>query len=102
VIFVKDITQNKIDILTSLLKPTTAETILTNYRPPSMNIRSSDLETMKCLHSDPRMTVKDIAKEISLSSKTVARRLEKMRENHVLRFFVSRRDLLVCVMILVR
>ena len=36
------------------------------------------------------MPVEDIAKEISLSPKTVARRLEKMRENHVLRFFVSR------------
>ena len=89
-IFVKDVTQNKIDILTSLLKPATAETILANYKPPSMKILNSDLEIMKCLHSDPRMPVEDIAKEISLSSKTVARRLEKMRENHVLRFFVSR------------
>lgn len=89
-VFLKDITQNKIDILTSLLKPATAETILANYKPPSMKILNSDLEIMKCLHSDPRMPVEDIAKEISLSSKTVARRLEKMRENHVLRFFVSR------------
>jgi DNA-binding Lrp family transcriptional regulator len=38
--------------------------------------------------SDPRMLVEDIAKEASLSSKTVARRLEKMRENHILQFSI--------------
>ena len=37
---------------------------------------------MKCLLSDARMRVEDIAKETSLSPKTVTRRLEKMRENH--------------------
>ena len=54
-----------------------------------MRIHSSDLEIMKCLLSDPRMPVEDIAKETSLSRKTVARRLEKMRENHVLQFSTS-------------
>jgi DNA-binding Lrp family transcriptional regulator len=34
------------------------------------------------------MIAKDIAKETSLSAKTVARRLEKMRENHVLEFSI--------------
>ena len=34
------------------------------------------------------MPVEDIAKETSLSRKTVARRLDKMRENHVLRFSI--------------
>jgi DNA-binding Lrp family transcriptional regulator len=34
------------------------------------------------------MLVEDIAKEASLSSKTVARRLEKMRENHILEFSI--------------
>jgi DNA-binding Lrp family transcriptional regulator len=41
-----------------------------------------------CLLSDPRMAVEDIAKETSLSSKTVGRRLEKMRENHILQFTI--------------
>jgi DNA-binding Lrp family transcriptional regulator len=35
------------------------------------------------------MRVQDIAKETSLSSKTVTRRLEKMRENHILQFTIS-------------
>ena len=34
------------------------------------------------------MSVEDTAKEASLSAKTVARRLEKMRENHILEFSI--------------
>jgi DNA-binding Lrp family transcriptional regulator len=51
-----------------------------------VRIHSSDLEIMKCLLSDAQMPVEDIAKETSLSRKTVARRLDMMRENHVLQF----------------
>jgi len=53
-----------------------------------MKIYSSDLKIMKCLLSDPRMLIEDIAEATSLSPKTVARRLEKMRENHVLQFSI--------------
>jgi DNA-binding Lrp family transcriptional regulator len=52
-----------------------------------MTVNDSDLEIMKCLLSDPRMMLKDVAQESSLSYKTVARRLEMMRENNVLQFF---------------
>ena len=55
-----------------------------------MKIHNSDLEIMKCLLSDARMRVEDIAKETSLSPRTVTRRLEKMRENRVLLFTISR------------
>ena len=70
-----------------LLKPATIETIFGNYRPPTMTVNASDLEIMKCVMSDPRMSVKDLVQVTSLSRKTVARRLEKMRENNVLQFF---------------
>jgi DNA-binding Lrp family transcriptional regulator len=54
-----------------------------------MRIHTSDLEIMKCLLlSGSRMPVEDIAKETSLSTKTVARRLEKMIENHILEFTI--------------
>lgn len=86
-LFAKDISQDKIDIVTDLLNPVTVETIFGNYRPPTMTVNDSDLEIMKCLLSDPRMSVKDLAQETSLSHKTVARRLEKMRENNVLQYF---------------
>ena len=88
VLFVRNVAQDKIGILTDLLKPATLEALFATYRPVTMKIHSSDLEIMKCLLSDPRMLTKDIAKETSLSSKTVARRLEKMRENHILQFSV--------------
>ena len=87
VLFAKDISQDKIDIVGDLLKPATIETIFGNYRPPTMTINASDLEIMKCVMSDPRMSVKDLAQVTSLSHKTVARRLEKMRENNVLQVF---------------
>ena len=87
-LYAKDITEDKIEILTDLLKPATVETFFASFRPLTMKIHSSDLEIMKCLLSDPRMAVEDIAKETSLSSKTVGRRLEKMRENHILQFTI--------------
>jgi DNA-binding Lrp family transcriptional regulator len=43
---------------------------------------------MKCLLSDPRMPIEDITEETSLSTKTAARRLEKMTESHVLQFTI--------------
>ena len=67
------------------------EALFAAIRPPlPMKILSSDMEIMKCLLSDARISVEDTAKETSLSTKTVTRRLEKMRENHVLQFTISR------------
>lgn len=86
-LFAKDISQDKINIVTDLLNPATVETIFGNYRPPTMTVNDSDMKIIKCLLSDPRMSVKDLAQETSLSHKTVARRLEKMRENNVLQYF---------------
>jgi DNA-binding Lrp family transcriptional regulator len=49
----------------------------------------TDFKIMRCLLDNPRMEISDIAEKISMSSKTVARRLEKMIENHVLDFTVQ-------------
>jgi DNA-binding Lrp family transcriptional regulator len=89
VLFVrKGVVENKIKRLTELLKPAEVETIFGNFKPVKMRILSSDLEIMKCLLSDARMRGEDIAKETSLSPKTVARRLEKMKENRLLQFTI--------------
>ena len=85
---VKDRAQDKIGILTDLLKPSKVESIFARYTPVTMRIYNSDLKIMKCLLPDPRMMIEDIARATSLSPKTVARRLEKMRENHVLQFSI--------------
>src|SRR5438094_1010950 len=87
VLFVrKEVVEDKIKIPTELLKPAEVETIFGNFKPVRMNILSSDLEIMKCLLTDPQMLVVDIAKQTSLSRKSVSRRLEKMKENRILQF----------------
>ena len=53
VLFVRNVAQDKIGILTDLLKPATLEALFATYRPVTMKIHSSDLEIMKCLLSDP-------------------------------------------------
>ena len=90
-LYVKDITQYKIETVTDLLKPATVKAFFADFSPPpTMKIHSSDLEIMKCLLSDARKSVENIAKETSLSPRTVARRLEKMRGNYVSQFTISR------------
>jgi DNA-binding Lrp family transcriptional regulator len=92
-LFVRSGAEDKLTILADLLKPAKVESFFAKYtpgryNPVTMKIHSSDLEIMKCLLSDPRLRVEDIAKETSLSPKTVARRLEKMKENHILQFTI--------------
>jgi DNA-binding Lrp family transcriptional regulator len=89
VVFIRPGAENKIGILGDLLKPAEVESIFGTYKPINTKIHNSDLEIMKCLLSDARMRVEDIAKETSLSPKTVARRLEKMTENNILQFTFS-------------
>lgn len=90
-LYVKDLPQYKIEIVTDLLKPATVKAFFADFSPPpTMKIHSSDLEIMNCLLSDARKSVEIIAKETSLSPRTVTRRLEKMRENYVSQFTISR------------
>jgi DNA-binding Lrp family transcriptional regulator len=65
------------------------ETVFGTYNPITKKLHNSDLEIMKCLLSDARMAIENIAKGTSLSPKTVTRRLEKMRENHILQFTIE-------------
>ena len=63
-----------------------------SLKPVSMNITISDLRIIKCLLSDARMEITDIAKQASVSSRTVTRRLEKMRQKHILMDFITLKD----------
>lgn len=84
--------EDKIALVGDLLKQSAldVEYAFMNYRPISMKIFSSGFKIIKALLSNPRMQVEGIAKETTLSSKTVARRLEKLRENHIVEFGVIR------------
>ena len=73
-LYVKDITQYKVQTVIDLLKPATVKPSFADFSPPpTMMINSYDLEIMKCLLSDARKSIENIAKETSLSPKTVSR-----------------------------
>ncbi len=87
---VKSGAEDKITPLEELLKPAIVESRFMSYKPVSIKIHSSDFKIIKSLLSDPRMQVEDIARKTSLSTKTVTRRLEKLRENHIVEFGIIR------------
>jgi DNA-binding Lrp family transcriptional regulator len=88
VLYVRAGAEDKVSKLADLLKPASVESIFVSYRPITMRIHKSDFQIIKCLLSNSRMPIHDIAKEASLSTKTVTRRLEKMRENYILQFSI--------------
>jgi DNA-binding Lrp family transcriptional regulator len=68
--------EDKIEFVTNLLKPATIEYRFATINPSSMNVSISDLKIIKCLLSDARMEIADIAKEASISPRTATRRIE--------------------------
>jgi DNA-binding Lrp family transcriptional regulator len=84
--------EDKVGLVVELLEQSglNVEHAFMNYRPISMKMHISDFKIIKSLLSNPRMRVDDIAKETSLSSKIVARRLEKLRQNHIIEFGIIR------------
>jgi DNA-binding Lrp family transcriptional regulator len=60
--------------------------IFIGYHTLHFKLIETDLKIIKCLLSDPRMKVRDIAKTISASRRTVIRRMEAMEESRLLNF----------------
>ncbi|MFL6523375.1 MAG: AsnC family transcriptional regulator [Nitrososphaera sp.] len=60
--------------------------IFIGYHTLHFNLIQTDMKIIRCLLSDPRMKVMDIAKTISASQRTVIRRMEAMAENCLLNF----------------
>jgi DNA-binding Lrp family transcriptional regulator len=82
--------EDKIRLMKELLEPSIVESRFVSCKPICMKIHSSDFKIIKSLLSNPRMQVEDIARETSLSAKTVTRRLEKLIENHIVEFGIIR------------
>ena len=83
--------EEKIRIIDDLMKPAIVEkTIFADYSVPSMKIYTSDLKIIKCLLSNPRTQIENIAKETSLSTKTITRWFEKMKKTHIVQFTIMR------------
>ena len=82
--------EDKIELITNLLKPATIDYRFAVINPPSLNVSFSDLKIIKYLLSNARMEIADIAKEASVSPRTTTRRIEKMGQHHIIDFSIIR------------
>jgi DNA-binding Lrp family transcriptional regulator len=86
-IVIKQNVDNLESLLSSTIKPAVLYNIFTGDLISKVTTLSpTDLKMIKCLLKEPRMKNEDIAKSISVSQKTVKRRIEFMRRNHILDF----------------
>jgi DNA-binding Lrp family transcriptional regulator len=90
VLLVRPEAEEKIKLITTLLKPATIEYSFAMINPPSMNVSMSDLKIIKCFLFNARMEIADIANEASVSPRTATRRIEKMRQHHIIDFRIIR------------
>jgi DNA-binding Lrp family transcriptional regulator len=88
---IKEGHEDKLELLRDSLKPATVHFMFTSpssYVSNKHELSESDLRIIKCLLSNPRMDMNDIAKKISISARTVNRRLTRLKDNNVLKFFI--------------
>jgi DNA-binding Lrp family transcriptional regulator len=91
VLALKEVEEDKIRLINDLIKPAVVEKIIfANYRIPSIKMHISDLKIIKNLLLNPRMQVEEIARDTSLSTRTVARWFERMKKNQFLEFTTMR------------
>jgi DNA-binding Lrp family transcriptional regulator len=90
VLLVRPEAEDKIELISTLLKPATVEYRFAMINPPSMNVSISDLKIIKSLLSNARMEIADIANEASVSPRTATRRIEKMQQNQMMDFRIIR------------
>jgi DNA-binding Lrp family transcriptional regulator len=87
---VKKEAEEKLELLVDVIGQ---DHLIQNQTVAFQNVREQptyvDFKIMRCLLDNPKMEISDIAEKISMSSKTVARRLEKMIRNDVLDFTIQ-------------
>jgi DNA-binding Lrp family transcriptional regulator len=82
--------EEKIQSLAEALKPALIQNRVVGHSYPiKLKLRATDFKIIKCLISDARMEISEIAKRVSASSKTVSARLKIMQENRILNFIVA-------------
>lgn len=82
--------EENIQSLSETLKPALIQNRVVGHSYPiKLKLRETDFKIIKCLISDARMEVSEIAKKVSASSKTVSARLNKMQESRILNFIVA-------------
>jgi DNA-binding Lrp family transcriptional regulator len=90
-LIIKKSLDNKIvESLNKSLKPAIVNRISVSELPVSMDLSETDLGIIKCLLvSGARIEISEIAKELDISEKTTTRRLDKMKEGHLLEFSIQ-------------
>jgi DNA-binding Lrp family transcriptional regulator len=83
---IKEEAEEKFDLLVDALGQAFVEKQVISFPSVEEQPTYTDLRIIRCLLANPRMKISDIARKISMSSKTVARRLDKMIENRILEF----------------
>jgi len=86
-LILREESEHKIQILVDALKPAIVETVLaTGSYKTKAKLSKTDLSILKYLILNPRMETSELAKKLSISTKTVTRRLGVMEDNHTLKF----------------
>jgi DNA-binding Lrp family transcriptional regulator len=82
--------EEKIELLAEALKPALIQNIFVGQSSPlKLKLRKTDFRILKCLLADTRMEISEIARQISVSSKTAGDRLTKLKENRIVIFNVA-------------
>ena len=91
-IVVREGSEDKIELLLKSLQPAILGVAIQNpiysTKTISYNLTMTDYHIIKQLVQNPRMEISEIGKAISISVKTVRRRLDKMQNNHILEFTI--------------
>jgi DNA-binding Lrp family transcriptional regulator len=90
IVAIREQEEEKIQLLSEALKPAVVQDCFVGkyYSSPMQKLRKTDFNILKCLISNPRMEISEISRRISVSSKTVSNKLEKMKENRMMHFIV--------------
>ena len=82
--------EEKIELLTEALKPALIQNIFVGQSSPlKLKLKKTDFRILKCLLADTRMEISEIARRISVSSKTAGDRLTKLKDNRIVIFNVA-------------
>lgn len=85
-VIIKELVNDKfVQSLSDYLHPAIVKGISVSELPVSTGLSETDLKILKCLLlSDARIEISHIAKEVGISEKTTTRRLDRMKEEHLL------------------
>jgi DNA-binding Lrp family transcriptional regulator len=79
-----------IQSLNDRLKPATVSSITVSELSVSTDLSETNLRIIKCLlQSGARTEISEIAKELDLYEKTITRRLNRMKEDHLLELYLQ-------------